>query len=601
MNSVKQYNWLQVVEGCSVVSCIVGSILSVVSQQLMYASVPLTVALSLNLINRSKFQQQIRQYNKTTVSEMHQAIDSLGQQVQALPTQNVDLDRISKSLLQVQQTTRTLTEQFNTRPETQEVKQLKTEISELNNLFNTLSVPLGNLPTYTEVNTSEIEHTITNLSSQLDTLTRQVNAKPEVQAIEELKEALNEIKNETEAQVKALQAQLQAFDLYQVNSDSARLQSQINQIIEQYSKTLSFDPNYLEERLTEIERKNSTTYQDNIYDLVSAIRQLQSDKTVTEAAIANIAGELDTLKLRFENLPAPPEPVDVGEIQTSITKLDNQLNALAQDFIARSEPAAIQGIAEIVNRLQEHFYNLPLAPESVDSNELKKFVAGFDERLALLESLNITTIYDELTQLQADIKFALEQLENQRFFQSSFVELSSEQVEGLKQEVEKVKFQILSEFTSKIEQLQQQQQVLEHQISTRQKHLENLDSSVINLQNENLQIRQNVDKYNPQVNKINVLLDKYNQNTIQINLQLETVQKLVNVLDERTNNSPNLDEIQERLDFFQHLMTEYVKTEYLENVLLDLCEEFSKQIDRVVDLQLAEMNQHSKGIQPGDK
>ncbi|KAB8315002.1 hypothetical protein SD81_033955 [Tolypothrix campylonemoides VB511288] len=525
----------------------------------------------------------------------------MDQQVQTLPTQSVDLDPIFKSLLQVQQATRTLTEQFNTRPETQEVKQLKTEITELNNLFNTLSVRLGNLPTYTELDTSEIERAITNLSSQLDTLTRQVNANPEVQAIEEFKEALNEIKNETEAQIKALQAQLQAFDLNQVNNDTAKLQSQINQIIEQYSKAPSFDPNYLEERLTEIEIKNSTTYKDNINRLVSAIKQLQSDKTVTEAAIAKITGELDTLKLRFDNLPAPPEPIDVGEIQTSITKLDNQLNALAQDFIARSEPAAIQRIAQIVNRLQEHFNNLPLAPESADDNDLKKFVAGVDERLCLLESLNLTTISNELTQLQSDVKSALQQLEDQRLFQSSVVELSSAQVEGLKQEVEKLKFQIVRDLTSKTEQLQQQQQVLEHQINARQKHLDKLDVSVLNLRNENLQIRQNVDKYNLQINKVNVLLDKYNQNTTQINQQLETVQQLVNVLDEKTNSNSNLHEIHERLDFLQHLMTEYVKTEYLENVLLDLCEEFSKQIDRVVELQVAEMNQQLKAIQPGDK
>jgi uncharacterized alpha-E superfamily protein len=213
---------------------------------------------------------------------MHQAINSLDQQAQTLPNQSLDLDSIFKSLLQVEQTTHTLAEQFNTRPETQEVKQLKTEISKLNNLFNTLSVRFDNLPSYAEVNTSEIERTITNFSSQLDTLRRQVNAKPEVQAIEELKEA-------------------------------------------------------------------------------------------------------------------------------------------------------------------------------------------------------------------------------------------------------------------------------------------------------------------------------YNQNTVHINQQLETVQQQVFVLNERTNSSPNLHDIQERLDFLQHLMTEYVKTEYLENLLLELCEEFSKQIDRVVELQVAEMNQQLKVIQPGDK
>lgn len=388
MKSVKQYNWLQVVEGCSVVSCIVGSIVSVVSQQLMYVSIPLTVALLLNFINRSKFQQQIRQYNKTTVSEMHQAIHSLDQQAQTLPTQSQDLDSVLKSLLKVEQTTQTLAQQFNTRPEMQEIKQLKTEISKLNHLFNTLSLRSDNLPSYTE---------------------------------------------------------------------------------------------------------------------------------------------------------------------------------------------------------------------SVDSNELQKFVAGVHERFALLESLNITAIPDELNQLQIDVRSALQQLDDQRNFQSNVVEISSDQVEGLKQEVEQLKFQIVRELTFNIEQLQQEQQILQHQTSARNQHLENLDISVSHLQNENIELRQNLEQHHLQINQSYVLLDNSEQNIIQLKQQLETVQQLVNVPQQGTHSSENIDEIQERLDFLQHLMTEYVKTEYLENVLLDLCEEFSKQIDRVVDLQMAEMNQQLKAIQPSDK
>jgi chromosome segregation ATPase len=601
MNSVKQYNWLQVVEGCSVVSCVVGSLVSVVSQQLMYASVPLAVALSLNLINRSKFQQQIRQYNKTTVSEMHDSLNSLHDRIQQLPTQTGDFDSIRKSLHQLQQTTRTLSEQFNTRPETQEVKQLKTEMTELTNLFNTLSRPFDNFPTYTEVDTSEIERTLSNFGSQLNTLTTQVNAKPEIQAIEELKEALNEIKNGTETQVKVLEAQLQAFDLNQINSDIAILQNQINYISQQEEKALSFDPNYLEERLTEIERKNSSTQQDDIDHLVSAIQQLQSEQAVTETAIANMTSQLDTLKTGLDNQLVPPLQVDMHEIQTSITTLDNQLNALAQNFLARSEPAAIQSLFEIVNRLQEDFNNLPLSAGSLEFNELNKVVTGVHERLVVLESLNIATISHHLSQLETDLKSAFEQLDHQRLFQSSVLELSSAQVEELKQEVEKLEFQILSNLTSTIEQLQQQEQVLNHQASTNQKHLENLDANVINLQNENDRLRQDVDKYNTELDKVNLLLNKQNQNTIQIKQQLETLQQLVNGFNERTNSSQNIDEVQERLDFLQHLMTEYVKTEYLENVLLDLCEEFSKQIDRVVDLQLAEMNQQLKVIKPGEK
>ncbi|ARV58922.1 hypothetical protein BZZ01_10000 [Nostocales cyanobacterium HT-58-2] len=285
MKPVKHYNWLQVVESCSVVSCIVGSIVSIVYQQLVYVSVPLGVALSLNLINRLKFQQQIRQYNKTTTSEVHQAIQSIHQQVQIVPAQTADLDSVSKSLLQLQQTTRTLSEQFNTRTEMQEVEQLKTQVTQLTHHLNTFSLRFDNLSTYTEVDTSEIECTIINLSSQLNTLIRQVDAKAEIQVIEELKAVLNENNNRTEAQIRELNAQWQAFDLNQMNSDIARCQSQIYHISQQQEKAPSFDPNYWEEQLNEVERKKLTTQKENMTRLVAAVKQLQSDKAATEAAI----------------------------------------------------------------------------------------------------------------------------------------------------------------------------------------------------------------------------------------------------------------------------------------------------------------------------
>jgi DNA repair exonuclease SbcCD ATPase subunit len=584
MKPEKRYNWLQVVENCSVISCLVGSIASVVSQQLVYTSVSFAIALSLNLINKSKFQQQIQQHHKTTTSETHQAIQSLHEQVQTLPTQIVDVDPIYKSLLQLQQATRTLSEQFNTRPETQEVEQLKTQISQFTHLLKTLSLRFDNLPTYTEVDTSEIERTVAHLSHHLDNLSKQVNAKLDQQAIEELKVALNQIKNETETQVKALKEQLPTFDFNQISSDIANLQNKIHEINQQYLKTPSFDLNYLEERLSEIEKKNLNSHKDHISRLLPVIKQLQSDKAITEGEIAKISSQINTLQIRLDNLPTPSPVVDLNEVETSITKLDNQLNSLAQKFLSRSEPAAIQRIAQIVNRLQEHFNSLPLSPDSIDFNELKKVIAGVHERLSLLESLNITAINEQLTQFQTELKSAFQQIEHQRLFQSSVVELSSAQVEGLKQEVEKLKFQIIRNLSAKIEQLQQQ-------ASPKLNHLENIETHVTDLQNENQKLRQDVDKYNSELNKVTVLLEKQNQNMLQIQQKLETVQNLVNGLDEKTDSSQNLDQIQQQLNHLQQLMTEYVKTEYFDNILLDLCEEFSKQIDTVVDMRVSEIHQ----------
>ncbi|ARV58923.1 hypothetical protein BZZ01_10005 [Nostocales cyanobacterium HT-58-2] len=113
---------------------------------------------------------------------------------------------------------------------------------------------------------------------------------------------------------------------------------------------------------------------------------------------------MNTLKLRLDNLPEPPPPVNLRDIETSITKLDNQLDALAQKFLARSEPEAIQRLAQIVNQLQEQFNNLPFTPEQVYFNDLKKVIASMQERLVLLESLNSSALSDQLTQLQADLK-----------------------------------------------------------------------------------------------------------------------------------------------------------------------------------------------------
>ncbi len=585
MKSVKHYSWFQVAEGCSVASCVVGSIASVVYQQLAYASAPLAVALSLSWINRSKMLQEVRQHNKNTVSEMHQAIQSLQKQVQKLPNQTTDIEPIRKSLFQLHQTTQFLIEQFNNRPETQVVEQLKMGFIEMTNHVNDLSISFDNFSTPTEINITDIEGAIAHLNSQLEALGKQVNAKPEAKEIDKLNQALSDIQSATEVQIKTLKAQLQAFDFNQVNNNIAKLQSQIHLIKEQQEITPQFDPHSLEERFIEFEKKNLTTYKDHIARLLSAIQQLQADKTATEAAIAKITEHLQTLSLRLDNLPISSSPVDLSEIEKSITKLSNHLNSLAQKFVSRSEPTAIQRLALIVNQLQEHINTLPPSSETT-LHDNEKLIADIHERLALLESLHLAAIPEQLTQLQTDLKLAHKQLDHQRLAQSSLTELTSAQMEGLKQEVEKLRFQTVSNLTSKMTQLQQQQEVVLDQLSSKHQYLE---GSIADLHEQNQMLREDIDKYYTEMSQTTVLLDKHN-----IKQQLETVQQIINRLDQKNTSSQNLEVLQQQITHLQKLLNEYVKTEYLDNVLLDLCEVFSKQIDSVVDIRFAELKKNAE-------
>ncbi len=338
MKSAKHYNWLQIVEGCSVASCIAGSIVSVVYQQLAYASAPLAVALSLNLINRSRFLSQMRQQTRSAMVDVHRSVESLDQKVQALPTKTTD-DSINKSLFQLQRTIETLTQQFNTRPETQEVEQLSKVIAQLANHLNILSLRFDSLPTPQEIDPSKIKSGITNLSNQLNALVKQVNAKAEVEAIEKLDESVQEIQQKTKAQIQGLFANLQAFDLNRTNSNTAinsniaRLQSQINQFNQQIQDLPPpFDPSPLEQRYTILLTQYNRLLQFVQGEIAKTRQSIASVQDSTATAVvearSSFLAEIESLRARLDALPTPTDLTPVEEVIALLEALRTAQNHL---------------------------------------------------------------------------------------------------------------------------------------------------------------------------------------------------------------------------------------------------------------------------------
>ncbi|GAC1460946.1 MAG: tetratricopeptide repeat protein [Chamaesiphon sp.] len=72
ISNPKKYHRLDIVEILSVVGSVGGSIASVVTQQVAFASVPLSLAVTLNLLNRRHLLNSIQQSNQTAIAQLVQ-------------------------------------------------------------------------------------------------------------------------------------------------------------------------------------------------------------------------------------------------------------------------------------------------------------------------------------------------------------------------------------------------------------------------------------------------------------------------------------------------------------------------------------------------
>lgn len=102
-------DWWKIAEYTSVVGSTIGSIVAAAwSWQILYAATPISAALWLNLINRQRFERQIRLYSESAIADVHAVVQSLHEQVQNIPTEPTELDPITEVLTELQRVTQSL-------------------------------------------------------------------------------------------------------------------------------------------------------------------------------------------------------------------------------------------------------------------------------------------------------------------------------------------------------------------------------------------------------------------------------------------------------------------------------------------------------------
>ncbi len=90
-SSSNQRDWVEVAEYASIASSAIGTIIAGLSGQIIYAAAPLTAALSLNFLNRQRFEQKMQQKANSAIAGVELTVKSLQQQVQTLPGESKEL------------------------------------------------------------------------------------------------------------------------------------------------------------------------------------------------------------------------------------------------------------------------------------------------------------------------------------------------------------------------------------------------------------------------------------------------------------------------------------------------------------------------------
>ncbi|MGB3401773.1 MAG: hypothetical protein WBA77_03710 [Microcoleaceae cyanobacterium] len=188
--SENQLDPLKVLEYAAVSASVVGSIAAAWLQQILFATTPLTLAAILNLVNRQRFEQQLRRYTHSAIADIQTVVEQSMPQAtqpeeiaQFLPQQTPDntiqndLDPIIEAVTELQRVTQRLDEEVLRQQDWEMLnvrfKLLDDRLEQFQQQISTTDVSVPSEP----IQLSPIPQAVTDLStiqSQLDQLHHQV-------------------------------------------------------------------------------------------------------------------------------------------------------------------------------------------------------------------------------------------------------------------------------------------------------------------------------------------------------------------------------------------------------------------------------------------
>ena len=351
MKNTPERNGLELTESISVAGSVAGTIMAVASQQLIYAAAPLSLALSLSLINRRRFEQSFEQNIATVLAEMGNRVTQSDRQIsgemqavrntvaalQAAPPPAADFSPIKEELYQLQKRFDTLEEAINTFKEAADSDESQ-DMAELFPAFDP----------------SELEQQILLLQKNITLLSEAFNQRPEASQWQELNQLYAALKQ----QLEALPKTASTFDPTPLNQEI----QQIKAALAQLQTNKPFDPAPLQLRIQQMQGNlslltqafNSRLEPQHIEELKHSAASLQQQLEAIPAPFDPTPLNQDIQKLtaaviELQNIPA----FDPTPLEEQIQQLQANLSALSKAFNHRSEPQLIEELRQNVARVKQ--------------------------------------------------------------------------------------------------------------------------------------------------------------------------------------------------------------------------------------------------------
>jgi chromosome segregation ATPase len=193
--------YVEIAEYVSIAGSVLGSAIALVSQQAIYGLAPVCVSLSLNLINRRRLEQQCQQF-RSTINSLSIANAKVKQDVQNLvPTEelasivsiveglNQQQKGLRLSLVPLQSRLDDLIQQFNHRPELEQIENLVVVIAALKQCIDGLPQP-----EHLQLQSAELQKQVDRALAQLSEKTTELSKN--LEKVEELEQAIAQVQQQ---------------------------------------------------------------------------------------------------------------------------------------------------------------------------------------------------------------------------------------------------------------------------------------------------------------------------------------------------------------------------------------------------------------------
>ncbi|OKH38801.1 hypothetical protein NIES2119_09445 [[Phormidium ambiguum] IAM M-71] len=389
MKASNENNSLRVAEKISVGASVAGTLAAVWSQQMIVAAAPLTLALSLNLINRGKFQQKLEDDVTAIVSEIDNRIQQVDKEVagemRSLQASVQDLSLSSKNL---------------------DSQPIKTEISDLQRQFVSLEEALSNVTSKITKETPEIPPNLATfdpnyLEQQIYELKAAIVKLEGIIYQNEEKDKIAKI----QADFAKLSADFQERTELQEITELRKITAFIQQTIAELpTTTTSVDSSYLEQEINQLKQ--------NLVQLNSEFRERELQQ------VSELRQITDTVQEKIATLTSTTS-FDASYLERDIKQLKDYYAGLSVEVKERSESQQIAEIRQIIESLQQN-----LADRTTELQTVKpEFDPTYLEQENQQLKLEIASLKQQLTTSNEQVAMIPQLLENFAQMQQQLQEL----------------------------------------------------------------------------------------------------------------------------------------------------------------------------------